>query len=453
VNRRPPKRVLATGLAVGLGLSARASIAAPATTAATADDAGSACSDASWAQGPKDAEVVLRLWIDPYTKGTGGGGPSQFAYEAWLALRDILVDRGSAHSFRLEVAVARRRTGGSDSSPEARSARLIFMALLETAGPNAVLRAMTRSSGFDLELATHRADARQALAKSVGVEDDELDTSPSAIQCRENSLDASRAYLDQRVGPRGAGFPMIEMRARGQRARFVQDANARGPEVRALLDQLTGVDSGTPRPSFTTPGGPRSIAPAPELARSYPGYGMLIGGPGLHHHLILLADDERSSVLNRSLPSVLRYLSHNPGQLSVQVLGVGSGSHAETFSRRMCAARNAGLQLPYLRYLSWSEARREELDPRLGEELDAIADSAGCPESELPELRQDPPGPESRGRRRGAPLSSLLQSRDLWLDGMPSTTSEIERLDSLLAAPRTHTGLWELMWKPYGDEL
>ena len=447
---RSPSQLGAVGLALALGLTARPSLAAP---AAPAEPKSPTCSDASWTQGPSDAKVTLRLWVDPYTKGSGGGGPSQFAYDAWLALRDILVDRGGAHSFRLEVAVARRRTGGSDSSPEARSARLIFMALLEKAGPNAVLRAMTRSAGFDLELATHRADARQALAASVGVTDDELDTSPEAVQCREDSLDASRAYLDQQVGTRGAGFPMIEMRARGQRARFVQDANARGPEVRALLDQLTGMDSDAGGPSFATPRGPRSIAPAPELARSYPGYGMLIGGPGLHHHLILLADDERSSVLNRSLPAVLGYLSRNPGQLSVQVLGVGSGAHAEAFSRRMCAARHAGLQLPYLRYLSWSEARREELDPTLGEELDAIAEAADCPESELPELRQDPPGPEASGRRRGAPLSSLLQSRDLWLDGMPSTSSEIERLGSLLAAPRTHPGLWELMWKPYDDEL
>jgi hypothetical protein len=430
-------------------------LASPKASAAPAHHSSEAqvrsCSETTWSQGPEDAELVLRLWIDPNTKGSGGGGSTQYAFDAWLAMRNVVVDRGASARFRLEVGVARRRTGGADSTPQARETRLLFMALLENLGPSATLRAMTRSAGFDLELATRRPDALERLLGELGLSAADLDRSEATTSCRAQRLDRSRLYLDKRLGTRAGGFPVIELEAKGQRPRFVQDANSRAAEVRSMLDQMMSPRSSSPPPDFEIPSGPKSITPAPELARTYPGYGMLVGGPGLHHHLLVLADDERSSVLPRTLPTILSFVAEHPGRMSVQLLGVGSGAQAKSFSQRMCGARQLGLELAYLRYLAIPEKEREELDPDLVGELEAAAQTAKCPESELPELQREAPKGDSR-RRRGTPLASLLQSRDLWLDGLPSTTAEVERLPMLLALPPATPSAWRMLWAPAETE-
>ncbi len=163
-------------------------------------------------------------------------------------------------------------------------------------------------------------------------------------------------------------------------------------------------------------------APPPssgERSRVPPAGGLVLGGIGLPHHLVVLGQGEDDPNLFLSLPRAMQYRSEHPGRLAIHILARGNGFGANLLRGRLCAAKRLGRELGYARLLAGTpEARHDPgaADAELISELDAEADS----HCEAPDDAAAEPLPE------GA-----------WLDGVPRSPTELEDLPSLLRSGAT----------------
>ena len=408
-------------LALALGLSASRASAGPAARAEaksappTEPTAAQACREVASAVGPERARVTLRLWVDPVF--TGPGSAALLGYETWLELLRLHAARPD--ELRVEFRLARRDLGRGQDSARGDEVRALLAKALETQPTDQVLRVMAQRGVDELRRALDRPGLRRHLAGVLGLAADGLEGAD--LHCTRAALDVNERRLRALAGGGSFQFPVLEIEAtRG--SSVLPDPDHRLHEITERIDQLDDPQPGGPWISVTLPPGPEARSRDLDLARSYPEHGMLIGGPGLAHQLLIFADDERTPLLGRALEIALELRAEDPGMLGVQVIAVGSGEFAETLTRRACAARQLGLELPYAHWLTLGEVERESEDQALIEGLDAVGAQAPCEATEIPDIGRT--GPEgASGRRR-----SLLHTRGLWLDGQSVSENELLRL-------------------------
>lgn len=142
--------------------------------------------------------------------------------------------------------------------------------------------------------------------------------------------------------------------------------------------------------------------------------GMLLGGLGLPHSLVLRSASEDDVVLFLSLARALSYRASHPGQLSVRIDARGDGFAARLLRGRLCAATRLGRELEYARVLAQVPDARRAVEPRddaLLADLDATAkthcDDLGDP-------------------------TDVATNDGAWLDDVPRAPAEFEDLESLL---------------------
>lgn len=360
-----------------------------------------------------------------------GSELAMLGYEAWLAARQIQAEQPDR--VRVELRLVRRELGRTSGEPRGDEVRALFASAVAHSSLGPVLRALGLRGPHELRLALDRPALRETLATAFGVTPAQLSSVDEACVSRE--LDTNRREILARAASSGLQFPVLEIAKAEHGVRssvLLQDADRRVAELRSRID----IGPRSPRRAVWVPSslppGPDARGRASELARSYPGHGALLGGPGLDHHLLIFADDERTTMLSRALAIALRIRARHPGQLSVQVIAVGSGEQAEAFTRRLCGARELGLQVPYMHWLATPELQRESSDAALIDAITAVGQGPACSASEIPDLSGSdlPGGPERRNR-------SLLHARGLWLDGQSVSESELARGVEGLSAPRS----------------
>ena len=394
-------------------------------------DAPRACAPAVARVGAPEAPRVLRLWIDPDPRDAAGQDPFLLGFPAWIAARELVAQRPDELALELHLARDPARRGVAQLRAD--EVRVLAARALSGGSPEEVLRTLSRVGTQSLRIALDRPDARTALARELGLGADALEVPAAERRCILDALDAADTTLESFMNLNGSAFPVIEVVERREGAaaapRFLADAGRRANEIAGLLDEA---EQDIPLPSWALQefsSGIPSRGRLPELSRSYPQHGALVGGPGLPHHLLIFAEDELSSVLTGPLALALRQRERQPGRLSVQVLAVGNNPPGEQLTRRLCAARQLGLELPYLRYLASVDERRAERGVDLLETLDARGNTTACPSSEIPAMGDE----ESSGK---AP-PSLRRPRGIWFNGSSVSENELGRALADLPDPRS----------------
>jgi hypothetical protein len=117
--------------------------------------------------------------------------------------------------------------------------------------------------------------------------------------------------------------------------------------------------------------------------------------------LLLYADGEEDPTLSSMLPTALRLRIELPGVLSVQIVARGRRPEAIELRGRLCAARQLGLEMEYLRALAGNPPPAADLPAR----LDAVAERENCPTTDRD-----------------------TNDRGAFLDGVPVSRAELHRL-------------------------
>lgn len=358
--------------------------------------------------GPVDAPVQLTAYVDPLAPG---------ALALWLELRRLVSDLRGELRVRIEpVNTAMVRDAATE--------RLLrwFVAASDLGAQEAALRLLDRDGRDRLALRLSRPGGPAALAAEIGKAPAELQ--PGA--CAEGRLEAARRTLRAQ-----------QLRAGGYLGR---------PPLFVLPERLAIEDNGTLERvrgevarevqllrAGRRPGARGSYPPARSgvslrLIRPPAAAGMVVGGLGLPHRLVLFVEhDEHPNLTN--LAPVLEYRRNHPGQLAVQVIARGTSPAARQLRQRLCAAQVLGLELEYLRRLARDPMTRwsgvAEAVP-LPQRLDEAAEAHKCDLGE-PELEPGPSG--VRGLPDGA-----------WLDGTAVGQGDLEaigvRIVGLEAAQR-----------------
>ncbi|MCY1068852.1 hypothetical protein OV090_29210 [Nannocystis sp. RBIL2] len=372
-------------------------LAAPATRAQD-------CPSLALHVGPVDAPLAISAFLDPF---------ASTAFGVWLDLRRFVADHEGAVGVRV-IPVA---TSMVESLGDTRIFRLLLGAGAR-GRQEAALRVLDRD-GRD-RLAVRLADpaARAVLAGELGLRPEDL----AAIvddRCLDVAMRAGKAEL-QRLHQAAGGYlgrppiflvgqaaafedgPGLE-RVRGELAREAQRLRANRPPVRPLVAARRGVSQRLMRPPVQA--------------------GMLIGGVGLPHRLVVFAEHDEHPNFSLLAP-VLEFRRQNPGVLAVQVIARGTNTGARQLRVRTCVAERLGLQLEYLRILAREDegARRE---PRSAAAAEFIARLDEAPEAQTcelgePELERGPGG-----------ITALPEG--VWLDGAAVGQSDLDALAARLA--------------------
>jgi hypothetical protein len=254
-----------------------------------------------------------------------------------------------------------------------------------------------------------RKTGRDALARELGIEASVL--GDAADPCADARIETATEALEQRLARESATAkrpPLFE----------VGDVVFEdGPGLELLRPELARVRSreraarGRRQPFVTSEAKPRS-----DAMRRPPLTGVVLGGVGLRHRLVLNARDEDDPTLFLVLPRVLRWRSAHPGRLGVHIVAGGVSLGGQDLRRRLCAARRLDRVAEYVRWLAEPpESRRTA-----GTESDALV-------RELDAIGEETCADELDPAALGLPDS-------MWLDGLPRGTSELDDLDGLLRA-------------------
>jgi hypothetical protein len=192
-------------------------------------------------------------------------------------------------------------------------------------------------------------------------------------------------------------------RVRGELARETQRLRANRPPVRPLVAARRGVSQRLMRPPVQA--------------------GMLVGGVGLPHRLVVFAEHDEHPNFSLLAP-VLEFRRQNPGVLAVQVIARGTNTGARQLRVRTCVAERLGLQLEYLRILA-REGEGARREPRSAAAAEFIARLDEAPEAQTcelgePELERGPGG-----------ITTLPEG--VWLDGAAVGQSDLDALAARLA--------------------
>jgi hypothetical protein len=159
---------------------------------------------------------------------------------------------------------------------------------------------------------------------------------------------------------------------------------------------------------------------SPRLMRPPASAGMLIGGVGLPHRLVVFADHDEHPNFSLLGPA-LAYRAQSPGQLAIQVIARGNSAGARQLRVCTCVAERLGLQLDYLRLLARDGARREARSPAAQEFVARLDQAPAAQTCELgePELERGPGG-----------VAALPEG--VWLDGAAVGQSDLDALPARL---------------------
>ncbi|HWB78141.1 MAG TPA: hypothetical protein VG755_24420, partial [Nannocystaceae bacterium] len=151
-----------------------------------------------------------------------------------------------------------------------------------------------------------------------------------------------------------------------------------------------------------------------ERLRVPPPGGIVLGGVGLRHRLLVMAQSEDDPNLFLSLPRALQYRADHPGELALHIVSRGQSLGATILRHRLCAARKIDRELDYARLLAAPPETRQRPDDdtaALIRALDAVPE----------ELCENEPDPARANLPDGT-----------WLDGLPRSPTELEDLAALL---------------------
>src|SRR5690606_37775313 len=181
---------------------------------------------------------------------------------------------------------------------------------------------------------------------------------------------------------------------------------------------------------------------SPRLVRPPASAGMLIGGVGLPHRLVIFAEHDDHPGFS-VLGPVLEFRRQHPGVLAIQVIARGTFAGARRLRARLCVAERRGLQLQYLRDLAreGGGARREPLSPA-ARDFNTMLDDA--PEAETCDLDE----PELE---RGVGGVTTLPE-GLWLDGAAVGPGELDALALRLAGPDPAQSPLDAVFSPAASE-
>lgn len=358
--------------------------------------------------GPVAAPVQLTAYLDPFTPGT---------LALWLELRRLVSDfRGELRVWVEPVTSTMLRDPGHEALLR------WFVAASDLGLQEAALRLIDRDGRERLALRLGRPGGAAALAAELGKSADALQ--PDG--CSERRLEASRRSLrgqQQRAGGYLGRPPLFALRDR-----LASEDSSGLERLRSEITRELQLLRAGRRPGARGSYPPLRSGVSQRLIRPPAAAGMLVGGVGLPHRLVMFVEhDEHPNLAN--LAPVLEYRRQNPGQLAIQIVARGTTASARQLRRRLCAAQHLGLELEYLRRLArdpmtrWSGAA--EAVP-LTQRLDEAAEAHACGLDE-PELEPGPAGP--RGLPDGA-----------WLDGTAVGQGDLEaigvRIIGLEAAQR-----------------
>lgn len=378
-------------------LAALLAVAAPAPDCATA---------ASPGLGPVDAPARLTVFFDPLLPGSLG---------LWVELRRLVSDMRGELYVRIEPV-----WGGMLRDPGTEALMRWFVTASDQGAQEAALRLIDRDGRDRLALRLARPGGPAALAAEIG----RPAVSPDA--CVERRLEASRRALrvqQQRAGGYLGRPPLFTL---GDRLAF--EDNGALERVRSeVWRELARARAARPLPGRSS-WPPVRAGVSLRLVRPPAAAGMIVGGVGLPHRLVLFVEhDEHPNLAN--LAPVLEYRRQHPGQLAIQIVARGTTMASRQLRLRLCAAQKLGLELEYLRRLSRDRMIRggvAEAVPTLTQRLDEAAEAHKC---ELDEAELEP-GP---GGVRGLPDG-------MWLDGTAVGQGDLEaigvRIVGLEAAQR-----------------
>jgi len=344
--------------------------------------------------GDETALLRLHAFFDPTAPG---------ASAIWTELRRIVAERDG----ELAASVWIVRPLATFDPRMDRVRRFVWAAArLDRLGDALVVIARV---GADHVAASLLDEARvRALAPSLRIEADAL-VRALADDCDDQRLDLASTHV-LGIGRRATlGLVRLPGFALGG---FVFDDTAALDRVRPELGREPVRRTLRWRSATTIPAaGPSSANRGGRSSMPAAG-GLVLGGIGLPHRLVVVAQGEDDPSLFLSLPRAMQYRTDKPGQLTVQLVARGAGFGANVLRGRLCAAVRLGRELDYARLLAGSPDARRDPDTEQAEmlgQLDREADAHCGDESTDPGLAE------------GA-----------WLDGVPRSASELEDLPGLL---------------------
>ncbi len=379
--------------------------------AAPASSRGPPCGPApTGGLGPIDAPIELTVYLDPLNRDP----VSPLAL--WIELRRLVSDYRGALRVRIEPV-----TTGMVRDLNTLALLRWFLAASDDGAQEAALRLLDRDGRDRLAVRLARPGGSAALAAEIG--------RPLAVRshaCLDRRLETAQRSLRMQVQRAGGYLGRPPLFVLGDRLAFEDTSGLERVRGEVSRD-LQRLHAGRP-PSSRSSWPPGRAGVSLRLIRPPAAAGMLIGGVGLPHRLVLFVEhDEHPNLTN--LAPVLEYRREHPGQVAIQIIARGTTMAARQLRLRLCAAQKIGLELEYLRRLardpmSRGVAAAEEVS--LTQRLDEAADAHKC-EQEESELEPGPAG------ARGLPDG-------IWLDGTAVGQGDLEaigvRIVGLEAAQR-----------------
>ncbi len=343
--------------------------------------------------GADDASLRVVAYLDPVHRGS---------HTAWLELRRLAAEyRGQ---LRIEVRMARAARQVSRTLDHVRK---LVMAATDAGHLEAALATVDRDGTDRVHARLHDRSAHATLAQDLGLpvaRIRKLQLDP----CLRRRLNITSAKLHHPAPARSqVGSPFFEV-----------DGTLRSgtSTLSRLRPDLAGLAQKQARERRRKPSRSRPSAKgvSEALVRPWPDRGVLVGGPGLAHHILVLARDESDPNLLISLPLLMAHRAQFPGSMSLQVVAHGRTQMTEDLRRRLCAARRLGREMDYLRYLASDRSGdRVVLGPANSELLERLERAAETCEEPAPDLDH---------ALSGGP----------WIDGTPRSQGELESLPTTL---------------------
>lgn len=358
--------------------------------------------------GAADATTRIEVFLDP---------AASTALGSWLELRRIAAERDE-----LQIAVWFARPLGPFDPRTERVRRFVLAA--SRAGRTT--RALRQVALLGAERMAARIEDQAERGRLAA----DLDLTPAVLarvradRCDDVRLTDASARLIERS--RDATMGIIRMPAIVLGPLVFDDAPGLD-RVRAELDREPLRQS--LRRRAATPVNVE-LRPSAERLRVPPAGGLVLGGLGLRHHLVITSTSEDDAVLFLGLPRALAHRSEHPGELAIHLFARGESLSATTLRQRLCAAGLLHRELDYVRLLAGSPESRRSPDPdtqALLAELDGVAE-ARCADAVDAVREQIPEG--------------------IWLDGLPRSPTELEDIVSHLRASRAGSRPLAPWWSP-----
>jgi hypothetical protein len=361
------------------------------------------CPDLALRLGPADAPVAVTAYLDPFT------GPS---LALWLELRRLVADGAGA----LGVRIVPIGSAMIDTAGDARVLRWL-VGVAARGKQEAALRLIDRDGRERLALRLADPAGRGEVAGELGMRPDDH---AAALDdpCTGEALRAGKAALQKLHAAAGGYIGRPPLFAVGDSIAFEDTTTL--DRLRLELGRERQRRRGWRPPTRPVAQGRKGVSP--RLMRPPASAGMLVGGVGLPHRLVVFADHDEHPNFSLLGPATA-YRAKNPGRLAIQVIARGNSAGARQLRLRTCVAERLGLQLDYLRLLAREGGKRETRGAAASE---LIARLEGAPEAQTcelgePELERGPGG-----------VTALPEG--VWLDGAAVGQSDLEALAARLAA-------------------